>query len=54
MEKRFDIAHHRLIAYLEKLIADQFFGMVTLSFQNGKLCNIKVERNMKLSDLPSP
>jgi len=41
----------KLIAYFEKLIADRFFGSVTLSFQNGKLCNIKVERNMKLSDL---
>ena len=41
----------KLIAYLEKLIAERFFGSVTRSFQNGKLCNIKVERNLKLSDL---
>ncbi len=44
----------KLIAYLEKLIADRFFGSVTLSFQNGRICNIKVEQNLKLSDQPSP
>ena len=47
----YSVCMKKLIAYLEKLIADRFFGSVTLSFQNGKLCNIKVERNMKLTDL---
>jgi hypothetical protein len=27
----------KLITYLEKLIAEGFFGTVTLSFQSGKL-----------------
>ncbi|MDP8255412.1 MAG: hypothetical protein P9M14_06665 [Candidatus Alcyoniella australis] len=45
---------NKLIAYLEKLVADRFFGSVTLSFQNSKLCNVKVERNFKPTDLPTP
>ena len=42
------------MAYLEKLVAERFFGTVTLSFQSGRLCNIKVERSLKPEDLPSP
>jgi len=41
----------KLMAYLEKLIAEGFFGTVTLSFQSGKLCNIKVERSLKPTEL---
>ena len=41
----------KLMAYLEKLIAEGFFGTVTLSFQSGNLCNIKVERSLKPTDL---
>ena len=41
----------KLIAYLEALITEQFFGTVTLSFQSGKLCNIKVERSLRPTDL---
>jgi len=41
----------KLIAYLEKLIVEGFFGTVTLSFQSGKLCNVKVERSLKPTDL---
>ena len=44
----------RIVAYIMKLASEKFFGTVTLSFQNGRICNIKVERNLKLSDLPSP
>ncbi|HPQ72166.1 MAG TPA: hypothetical protein PKW95_23795 [bacterium] len=44
----------KLFAYIEKLVAQGFFGTLTLSFQNGKLCNIKVERSLKPEDLPSP
>ena len=42
---------NKLMAYLEKLIAEGFFGTVTLSFQNGKLANVKVERSLKPTDL---
>ena len=41
----------KLFALIEKLMAEGFFGTLTLSFQNGKLCNVKVERNLKPSDL---
>jgi len=39
------------LAYLEKLAAARFYGSVTLSFQNGKLSNIKVKRSLKPTDL---
>ena len=41
----------KLFAYIEKLVTQGFFGTLTLSFQNGKLCNIKVERSIKPEDL---
>jgi len=41
----------KLFTYIEKLVAQGFFGTLTLSFQNGKLCNIKVERSLKPEDL---
>ena len=41
----------KLFTYIEKLVAQKFFGTLTLSFQNGKLCNIKVERSLKPTDL---
>ena len=41
----------KLFAFIEHLVSEGFFGTLTLSFQNGKLCNIKVERNLKPSDL---
>ena len=43
----------RIFAFIEKLAAEGFFGTLTLSFQNGKICNIRVERNLKPSDLPA-
>jgi len=41
----------KLIMFIEKLVAEGFFGTLTLSFQNGKLSNIKVERSLKPTDL---
>ena len=44
----------RLFAYIEKLVAQKFFGTLSLSFQNGKLCGIKIEKRMSPDDLPVP
>ena len=41
----------KVFAYIEKLVAEGFFGTLTLSFQNGKLSNVKVERSLKPTDL---
>ena len=41
----------KIVAYIQKLAAENFFGTVTLSFQNGRVCNIKVERSLKPEDL---
>ena len=41
----------RLFVYIEMLMAQGFFGTLKLSFQNGKLCNIKVERSIKPENL---
>ncbi len=41
----------KLFTYIEKLVAQKFFGTLTLSFQNGKLFNIKVERSLRPTDL---
>jgi hypothetical protein len=41
----------RLLRFLEKLAAGQFFGKVTISFQNGRVCDVKIEQTKKLDDL---
>jgi len=41
----------RLHRFLDKLVRSAFFGRVTLSFQNGRLCDIKIEQTKKLDEL---
>ena len=41
----------KIMAYIMKLASENFFGTVTLSFQNGRICNIRVERSLKPEDL---
>jgi hypothetical protein len=41
----------RLTRYLERLAADGFFGKVTVSFQNGRACDVKIEQTHKLTEL---
>lgn len=43
--------HDRLHRYLEKLANAGFFGKVVLSFQNGKVCDVRIEQSKKLEDL---
>jgi hypothetical protein len=41
----------RLLRFLEKLAAGGFFGKVTISFQNGRVCDVKIEQTKKLDEL---
>jgi len=41
----------RLFRYLEKLSNGGFFGKVVVSFQNGKVSDVKIEQTKKLEDL---
>jgi len=41
----------RLIRFLEKLATGGFFGKVQVSFQNGRVCDIKIEQTKKLDEL---
>jgi hypothetical protein len=41
----------RLLRYLERQSASGFYGRVTVSFQNGKVCDVKTEQNRKLDEL---
>jgi hypothetical protein len=41
----------RLTRYLERLAAEGFFGKVTVSFQNGKACDVRIEQTNKLDEL---
>lgn len=41
----------RVAAYLERLSAAGFFGKVILSFQNGKVSEVKIEQTRKLDEL---
>jgi hypothetical protein len=41
----------RLSRYLEKLAADDFYGKVIVSFQHGKICDVKIEQTKKLEEL---
>jgi hypothetical protein len=41
----------RLHRYLERLACSDFYGKVIVSFQNGKVHDIKVEQTKKLDEL---
>lgn len=41
----------RLLRFLEKLAVGSFFGKVTISFQNGRVCDVKIEQTKKLDEL---
>lgn len=41
----------RLHRYLDVISTEGFFGKVSVSFQNGKVHDIKVEQTRKLEDL---
>jgi hypothetical protein len=41
----------RLYRFLDKLVRSGFFGRITLTFQNGRLCDIKIEQTKKLDEL---
>jgi hypothetical protein len=41
----------RLLRFLDRLAATAFFGKVTVTFQNGRVCNIQVKQTKKLDEL---
>lgn len=41
----------KLTKYLETLSESGFFGKVTVSFQNGKVCDVRIEQTKKLDEL---
>ena len=41
----------RLFRFLDKLVSSSFFGKVTVSFQSGKVCDVKIEQTKKLDEL---
>ena len=42
---------HRLHRYLERLAGSAFYGKVIVSFQHGKVQDIRVEQTKKLDEL---
>jgi hypothetical protein len=41
----------RLLRFLDKLASSSFFGKVTVSFQSGKVCDVRIEQTKKLDEL---
>ena len=41
----------RLLRFLDKLAYSSFFGKVVVSFQNGRVCDVKIEQTKKLDEL---
>jgi hypothetical protein len=41
----------RLQQYLERLVADGFYGKIVLSLQNGKISDVRIEQTKKLDEL---
>lgn len=41
----------RLLRFLDKLASSSFFGKVTVSFQSGRVCDVKIEQTKKLDEL---
>lgn len=41
----------RLLRFFDKLAATSFFGKITVSFQHGKVTDIRIEQTKKLDEL---
>jgi hypothetical protein len=41
----------RLHRFFDKLSSSGFFGKVVVSFQNGRVCDVKIEQTKKLDEL---
>jgi hypothetical protein len=41
----------RLLRFLDRLSASSFFGKVVVSFQNGKVTDVRTEQTRKLEEL---
>jgi len=41
----------RLVRFLERIAAGGFFGKVVVSFQNGKVIDVRTEQTRKLEEL---
>jgi hypothetical protein len=41
----------RLTRFFERLTGNAFFGKVVVSFQNGKVADVKIEQTKKLEEL---
>jgi len=41
----------RLLRYLDRLATSGFYGKVTVSFQNGKVHDVRIEQTKKLDEL---
>jgi hypothetical protein len=41
-----------VIAYIEGLAAEHFWGFLSLKFENGKVVHLRKEENLKPQDLP--
>jgi hypothetical protein len=41
----------RLLRFLERLSSGSFFGKVVVSFQNGKVTDVRIEQTKKLDEL---
>jgi hypothetical protein len=43
--------NERLFRFLDKLCSSSFFGKVVVSFQSGRVCDIRIEQTKKLDEL---
>lgn len=41
----------KLLRFLERCASGRFFGKITVSFQNGIVCDVKIEQTKKLDEL---
>ena len=41
----------RLLRFLDKLASSSFYGKVVVSFQNGRVADVRIEQTKKLDEL---
>lgn len=42
---------NKIVKYIEKIMNSNEFGILKISFENGNIVNIKLEKNLKLKDI---
>ena len=51
-DERVGSSIEKLLRFFDKCAATGFFGKVEVTFQNGRVCEVRIQQTKKLDELP--